>query len=125
MVGELRRITREPITVQTEAGPVTIATGEAIEMQLRRTNSDPSVVGENPDGLCPGRALPAAVPPVVLSFGDGHHRCPGGPLAILESAIFLHRLLARDVIAHGPPRVRWNPVSQGYDLDRFMVRLRG
>jgi hypothetical protein len=27
-------------------------------------------------------------------------------------------------VAAGPPRVRWNPVSQGYDLDRFMVRLR-
>ena len=125
VVGELRRRTREPITVQTESGPVTIAPGEAIELQLRRTNSDPDVVGENPDGLCPGRALPATVPPVVLSFGDGHHRCPGGPLAILETDIFLRRLLARDVVADGPPRVRWNPVSQGYDLDRFMVRLRG
>ena len=125
VVGELRRVTREPITVQTEAGPMTIAPGEAIELQLRRTNSDPHVVGENPDGLCPGRALPAAVPAVMLSFGDGHHRCPGGPLAIMETDIFLHRLLAHDVIAKGPPRVRWNPVSQGYDLDRFMVRLRG
>ncbi len=125
VVGELRRVSREPITVQTEAGPMTIAPGEAIELHLRRTNSDPHVVGENPDGLCPGRALPTAVPAVMLSFGDGHHRCPGGPLAIMETDIFLHRLLAHDVIAKGPPRVRWNPVSQGYDLDRFMVRLRG
>ena len=125
VVGELRRVSRAPITVQTEAGPMTIAPGEAIELHLRRTNSDPHVVGENPDGLCPGRALPTAVPAVMLSFGDGHHRCPGGPLAIMETDIFLHRLLAHDVIAKGPPRVRWNPVSQGYDLDRFMVRLRG
>jgi cytochrome P450 len=124
VVGELRRTAREPITVQTESGPVTIAPGERIELQLRRTNADPGVVGDNPDALCPGRELPAAVPPVLLSFGDGHHRCPGGPLAILESDIFLHRLLAHDVVAAGPPRVRWNPVSQGYDLDRFMVRLR-
>jgi hypothetical protein len=42
----------------------------------------------------------------------------------LETDIFLHRLLTHDVVAAGPPRVRWNPVSQGYDLDRFMVRLR-
>ena len=109
VVGELRRRTREPITVQTESGSVTIPPGEAIELQLRRTNSDPGVVGENPNGLCPGRALPATVPPVMLSFGDGHHRCPGGPLAILETDTFLHRLLARDVVAEGPPRVRWNP----------------
>jgi cytochrome P450 len=107
------------------AGPVTIPSGEAVELQLRRTNADADVVGKEPDGLCPGRALPPSVPPVVLSFGDGHHRCPGGPLAILESDIFLRRLLALDLVAEGPPRVRWNPVSQGYDLDRFLVRLRG
>ena len=125
VVGELRRTAREPIMVHTaDSGPVTIAPGERIELQLRRTNAEPGVVGENPDTLCPGRELPAAVPPVLLSFGDGHHRCPGGPLAILESDIFLRRLLAHDVVAAGPPRVRWNPVSQGYDLDRFMIRLR-
>jgi cytochrome P450 len=124
VVGELRRTAREPITVHTESGPVTIPPGEGIELQLWRTNTDPRVVGENPEGLCPGRELPPAVPPVLLSFGDGHHRCPGGPLAILETDIFLHRLLAHDLVAAGPPQVRWNPVSQGYDLDRFMVRLR-
>jgi cytochrome P450 len=124
VVGELRRTARELITVDTESGPVTIAPDERIELQLRRTNADPAVVGENPDALCPGRELPPAVPPVLLSFGDGHHRCPGGPLAILESDIFLRRLLAHDVVAAGPPRVRWNPVSQGYELDRFMIRLR-
>ena len=32
---------------------------------------------------------------------------------------------ALDLVAEGPPRVRWNPVSQGYDLDRFRVRLGG
>src|SRR5918997_3681625 len=124
VVGELRRETREPLTVNTSAGPVTIPEGEAVELQLRRTNADADVVGEEPDRLCPGRVLPTAVPPVVLSFGDGHHRCPGGPLAILETDIFLQRLLVRDLVAEGPPRVRWNPVSQGYDLDRFLVRLR-
>jgi cytochrome P450 len=124
VVGELRRTAREPITVQTDAGPVTIAPGETIELQLRRTNADPDVVGEDPETLCPDRELPPGVPPVLLSFGDGHHRCPGGPLAILESDIFLRRLLVHDVVAAGPPRVRWNPVSQGYDLDRFMIKLR-
>lgn len=124
VVGELKRTAREPITVQTDSGPVAIAPGERIELQLRRTNADPGVVGENPEALCPARELPPGVPPVLLSFGDGHHRCPGGPLAILESDIFLRRLLAHDVVVAGPPRVRWNPVSQGYDLDRFMIRLR-
>jgi cytochrome P450 len=50
-----------------------------------------------------------------MSFGDGHHRCPGGPLAVMESEIFLSRLFSRDLVADHPPRVHWNPVSQGYD----------
>jgi hypothetical protein len=41
----------------------------------------------------------------------------------MESEIFLSRLFERDLVADTPPRVRWNPVSQGYDLDRFPVRL--
>ena len=105
VVGELRRTAREPITVHTaDSGRVTIARGERIEMQLWRTNADPGVVGENPDTLCPGRELPPAVPPVLLSFGDGHHRCPGGPLAILESDIFLHRSW---------PMMSWRPARPG------------
>jgi len=60
-----------------------------------------------------------------MSFGDGNHKCPGGPLAIMETEIFVTNLLQRDVVADGPPRVRWNPVTQGYDLDAFLVRLRG
>ena len=58
-----------------------------------------------------------------MGFGDGHHKCPGGPIAIMETEIFLDALFRRDIVADGPPRVRWNPVSQGYDLDRFMLRL--
>ena len=42
-------------------------------------HADSGVVGENPDALCPGRELPPAVPQVLLSFGDGHHRYLGPP----------------------------------------------
>ena len=59
-----------------------------------------------------------------MGFGDGHHKCPGGPIAIMEAEIFLAALFRRHIVADGPPRVRWNPVSQGYDLDRFMLRTR-
>ncbi len=124
VVGELRRQADRELVVETAAGTHTIAAGDRIEIQLRRTNADADVVGEQPDSLRPGRTLPPSVPATALSFGDGHHRCPGGPLAVLETDIFLRRLLARGIVADGPPRVRWNPISQGYDLSRFMVRLR-
>lgn len=123
VVGELRRHADHELKLTISDGEVTVAPGDLIELQLRRANADPDVVGEQADQLCPGRTLAKSVPPTVLSFGDGHHRCPGGPLAILESEVFLTQLLRAGVVADGPPRVRWNPVSQGYDLDRFMVRL--
>jgi cytochrome P450 len=75
-------------------------------------------------GYAPIAPCPPPCPRWCSASATVHHRCPGGPLAILESDIFLHRLLARDLITDGPPRVRRNTVSQGYDLDRFMVRLR-
>ena len=76
VVGELRRTTRKPLDVQTADGPVTIPPGERIELQLRRANADPDVVGKDPDRLCPDRSLPATVPSVVLSFGDGPSPMP-------------------------------------------------
>jgi cytochrome P450 len=125
VVGFLRRRATRAITVTGSDGPVTIGAGQAIELRLRLANSDPAIVGDDGERICPGRTLPRSVPGVVLSFGDGHHRCPGGPLATMESEIFLSRLFARDIAADHPPRVRWNPVSQGYDLDRFPIRLLG
>ncbi len=125
VVGFLRRQTLRPITVPGPDGDVVLDAGSAIDLRLRVVNADPALVGPDGTAICPGRALPPSVPPAVMSFGDGHHRCPGGPLAVMESEIFLSSLFARDLVSDGPPRVRWNPISQGYDLDRFPVRLAG
>ena len=121
----LSRRTTRPVLLDGPDGPVTVPAGSLVDLRLRMVNDDPAVLGDDGGGVCPGRPLPPAVPAVVMSFGDGHHRCPGGPLAMMESEIFLSRLFQRDVVAVSPPRVRWNPVSQGYDLDRFPVRLAG
>ena len=125
VVGHLRRRTEQPVDLPTPDGDVRLEPGTLVDLDLRAVNADAGTVGAEPYGLCPGRELPGGVPPAVLSFGDGHHRCPGGPLAMMESEIFLSALLERDVVSLGPPRVRWNPTSAGYDLDRFFVRLAG
>jgi len=122
VVGHLYRRLRVPLTVTVEGDEQTLPAGALVDLHLRAANADETTVGEQPLGLCPGRALPKAVPPALMSFGDGHHRCPGAPIAIMESEIFLSALFAQDVVADGPPRVAWNPVSQGYDLNRLMVR---
>ncbi len=125
VVGHLYRRLLTPLTVSADGVEQTLPAGALVDLDLRSGNADPATVGEEPLGLCPGRALPRAVPPAVLSFGDGHHRCPGAPIAMMESEIFLSALFAADVVADGPPRVAWNAVSQGYDLDRLMVRRAG
>lgn len=125
VVGHLYRRTVAPLTVTFEGATTTVEPDELIDLDLRAANADGATVGVEPFGLCPQRELPRSVPPALMSFGDGNHRCPGAPLAIMESEVFLTTLLKRDVVAEGPPQVRWNPVVQGYDLDRFMIRLRG
>ena len=122
VVGHLYRRLQEPLTVTVDGVQQTLPAGALVDLDLRAANADPATVGAEPYGLCPGRELPRAVPPAVLGFGDGNHRCPGAPIAILESEIFLSALFALEVVADGPPRVGWNALSQGYVLDRLMVR---
>ena len=122
VVGHLYRRLQTPLALDVDGSEVVLPAGALVDLALRTVNADPQTVGSEPDGLCPGRALPAGVPTAVMSFGDGHHRCPGAPLAIMETEIFLTTLFAAGIEADGPPRVRWNPVSQGYDLDEFWVR---
>ncbi len=123
VVGHLYRRTEQPLDLTIDGTQTTLEAGTLVDLDLRAINADAETVGAEPFGLCPGRELPRTVPPALMSFGDGNHKCPGAPLAIMESEVFVSALLDRDVIADGPPQVRWNPVSQGYDLDGFMVRL--
>ena len=122
VVGHLYRRLEQPLTLQVDGRDHELPAGTLVDLDLRAVNADAATVGAEPYALCPGRELPRTVPAAVMSFGDGHHRCPGGPIAIMESEIMLTALFAQDVVADGPPRVTWNPVSQGYDLDRFWVR---
>lgn len=99
--------------------------GTMIDLDVRAINADAELVGAEPLALCPARPLATrGTAPSVMSFGDGHHRCPGGPMAILETEIFLTTLLDLDLVADGPPTVGWSDLTQGYDLRRLMVRRR-
>lgn len=42
----------------------------------------------------------------------------------METEVFLSTLFTRDVVADGPPSVRWNAITAGYDVDDFLIRLR-
>ena len=124
VIGHLYRRTTAPVTLPTPDGDQHLPVGALLSLDIQAINADPSTAGADPLSLCPGRRLPPSVPPTLLAFGDGNHKCPGGPLALMESEIFLTALLQRDIVAGGPPRIRENAVAGGYTLDRFMVRLR-
>ncbi|MDL2343056.1 cytochrome P450 [Deinococcus sp. MIMF12] len=120
VVNTLYRRAEEPLTV----GGQTIPAGSLLALDLQGTNLDREVVGEDAASLCPARPLPRGVTAPVLSFGDGHHRCPGAFLAIKESDVFLRRLMmwqGLEVVAE--PRVTFNEVVKGYELRGFRVRV--
>ncbi len=122
VVGHLYRRTSRSITLTHEGETVTIPEGTLLDLDLRAANADAEAVGETPLMLCPGRDLPKGVQDAVMSFGDGHHRCPGAYIAMQESDIFLTRLLKLPLSAEKPPEMTWNDLTAGYDLRAFVVR---
>ncbi|RTR30740.1 cytochrome P450 [Deinococcus radiophilus] len=109
-----------------EVGSMTIPAGSLVALNVQQANVDREVVGEDAEALCPHRPLPRGVQPPVLSFGDGHHRCPGAFLAIRESDVFLRRLLIwRDLELVQPPSLSYNEVVKGYELRGLRVRFGG
>ncbi|ULH17277.1 cytochrome P450 (plasmid) [Deinococcus sp. KNUC1210] len=106
-----------------EVDGVQIPAGSVLTLDLLDTNSDPALLGDSGEQVCPMRTLPRGVQPPVLAFGDGHHRCPGAFLAIRESDVFLRRLLMLDVRLVSPPSVTFNQTVRGYELRDFTLAL--
>jgi cytochrome P450 len=124
VVGHLYRRVQHPLSFDDDDGTTfTAERGDLIDLCLRAANADAETVGPEPLDLCPLRPLPAGVDEAVLSFGHGAHRCPGQPLAIMESDALLHRLLARDVTIAAEPAIEWDDLIAGYALRGFDIRL--
>jgi cytochrome P450 len=125
-VGRLRRRATAELEVPSAKGPVLVRPGEFIDIHLDDANTDADVVGSRPLLVRPGRDLKEGPGPAGLSFGDGAHRCPGAVVAILESDIFLSRLLALDGIRMTTrPRVSFKEDIGGYEIRDLTVALRG
>lgn len=123
VVGHLYRRVQQPVTFTDQGESFTADPGDLIDLCIRPANADVDVVGDDPLQLCPGRPLPSGVNEAVLSFGDGAHKCPGQPLAMLESDVLLHRLLAREVTIVSEPTIEWDDLIAGYALRGFRLRL--
>jgi cytochrome P450 len=123
VVGHLFRRTTADLVLEQTGGSTVIPAGSLIDVHITAANLDPEVVGAAPQQLCPGRKLHGdRVTEMMLSFGDGHHRCPGAYVAIQESDIFLHRLLAIERLrVVQEPQLSYSELSNGYELRRFLV----
>ena len=123
VAGHLFRRATQDLVLQHEGAEITIPAGALIDIQITGANVDADVTGERPLQVCPGRNLRGdRIPEMMLSFGDGHHRCPGAYVAIQESDIFLQRLLAIDTLRIvGEPQLSFSDLTGGYELRKFLV----
>lgn len=124
VVGHLYRRVQQPFTFEADGVDHTPQPGDLIDLCIRPANADGETVGDDPLNLCPQRPLPSGVNQTVLSFGDGAHKCPGQPMAILESDVLLRRLLAREVGIVSEPTIEWDDLVAGYALRGFELRIR-
>ena len=84
IVGHLyRRVTSE-MTIEFEGQSYIIPEDALIDLDIYAANTEPAMVGESPDAVCPEREIQDELP-MLMSFGDGHHRCPGAYIAIQET----------------------------------------
>ena len=123
VVGHLKRRTTEEVTLDHDGRPLRIPAGTMVDVQVRSANIDPEVFGTDGGCLHTGRTLGRGVSRSGLSFGDGHHKCPGEFLALEESDTLLRRLLAMDLTIERTPTVSFVDVVAGYDLRHFVLSL--
>lgn len=121
IVGHLyRRVTSE-MTIEFEGQSYIIPEDALIDLDIYAANTEPAMVGESPDAVCPEREIQGELP-MLMSFGDGHHRCPGAYIAIQETDMLLHKLMAIDTLRiEKLPTVTWGDLSTGYELRNFML----
>ncbi|MFZ1385183.1 MAG: cytochrome P450 [Propionicimonas sp.] len=123
IIGHLYRRAARDLDLTVNGEILHIRQGELIDLYVRQANSDATTVGECPLDLRPGRPLPPGIGPEVMSFGDGHHKCPGNSLAIQETDILLTRLLRHDLIVAHPPVIDWDELIAGYSLREFVLTV--
>lgn len=125
VVGAINRTARETITLEEGGQRYTIPQGSKIRVELYDVNADTHIVGDAPLGICPHRPLADdKAQPMMLGFGDGHHRCPGAYVAIQESDIFLRKLLALPGLSvQQYPTMRYSETVSGYELRNFRVEV--
>jgi cytochrome P450 len=118
VVGALYRRSVQELTLTDQGKTIDIPIGSLLVIDLRAANTDLAVAGACPFSLSSERArADAKTAASLMSFGDGPHRCPGASVALLETALFLDRLLrVPGIHLKQPPAVTWNTPISSYEL---------
>ncbi|MFJ4774670.1 cytochrome P450 [Streptomyces uncialis] len=124
VVGRLSRRTTEPLVLPgTDGGEITVPAGDRIDLLVDHINVDERTVGARPRCLRPGRTVKDAGAP-GLAFGDGPHKCPGSHIALLETDVFLSRLLALPgVRMASPPTIGFMESIGSYELRNCVLEV--
>lgn len=122
VVGHLYRRVTEPIEIDHDGRTHTLSPGDVVDVCVRQTNADQAVVGPEPLHLDPDRPIAAGIDRAGLAFGDGAHKCPGQPLALLETDVFVRALLRRDPEVVSASRVGWDDLIAGYQVRGLTLR---
>lgn len=123
VVSELQRQVTEAIELESGERRLEIPAGALIKMEIYETNLDESATGPEPEMLCPVREVHGeGAQPMLLSFGDGPHRCPGAYIAIQETDIFLQKLFSLpDLYIKHMPKISIGELTQGYEIRDFVL----
>lgn len=124
VVGHLyRRIDRSQGEV--DVGTCPMHGGDVVAINIRQANQDAAkqAGGPAPEEVHPGRPMPKGIGKAGLSFGDGPHRCPGGPLAIREAAIMLGLIMSEPKLeALSTPTFQRDETIKGYEVRDLRLR---
>lgn len=124
VVSNLYRRAQANIEIEHDGTTVTIKKGDKIDLDIHATNTQETAVGSNPYEICPTRQRAHRIPEPVMSFGDGHHRCPGAYVAIQETDIFLRKLFAIEGLhIENQPDFLRNEQIQSYELRNFIIAV--
>lgn len=120
VIAQLRRRT----TTEIHLPDADLPKDAVVHIQIDTANLDPAVVGDQPLDLSPGRTMADGGSSTGLAFGDGSHKCPGSHVAILETDIFLHKLLAiKGIRMATPPRIAFKEDIAAYELRGMRVAI--
>ncbi|QBD76732.1 cytochrome P450 [Ktedonosporobacter rubrisoli] len=125
VVSHLYRSATSEIKLSSGNETYVIPQGAKIDIAVYSTNQDERVLGEQSRTLCPERELKGdRIPNELMSFGDGHHRCPGSFIAIQETDILLYNLLALEGLRiERQPDLSWNDFINSYELRKFILAI--